>query len=208
MASTDSRPVPRKNAAFRAYFPIYKVDGTLVSSAAGLDSEVSKDGAAFADATNEATEIGSSGVYYLDLEAAEMNADCVVVVVSTTTTDAIDPVLVFYPEEAGDIRANVTQVNSSATDFAKFSAAVSTSQVGTVYDDGGTYTNTATTIFSDDVTDATEDLYKGRFLIVLTGSYAKKATKITAYEKVSSYGQLTVESMGAALSNNDTFLIL
>jgi hypothetical protein len=208
MASTDARPVPRKNVAFRAYFPIYKTDGSLVSGAAGLDSEVSKDGGAFADATAEATEIGSSGVYYLELSSTEMNADSVVVVVKTSTTDAIDPVLTLYPEEAGDIRSNVTQINSDAALFAKFAAAVGTSQVGTVFDNGGAQTNSATVIWSDDIVDATADLYNGRFVIVLTGTYAKKATKVTDYERSGGYGKFTVESMGAALADNDTFLVL
>jgi hypothetical protein len=107
MASTDSRPVPIKNTAFRAYFPIYDNTGALVPGAAGLDSEVSKDGGNFADCTNEATEIQSTGLYFLDLTATEMNADAVVVIVKTSTTDAKTTVLVFYPQESGDIKVDV-----------------------------------------------------------------------------------------------------
>lgn len=108
MASTDARPVPQKNVAYRVTFPILDADGDLVTGATGLDSEVSKDGGAFADCTNEATEIAtSSGMYYLDLTATEMNADTVAVIVKSSgkTTP-----IVMYPEEAGDIRVNVTQV--------------------------------------------------------------------------------------------------
>lgn len=101
MAATDARPIPLKNTAFRVYFGIYKNDGTLITGATGLDSEVSKDGAAFADCGSEATEI-SQGVYYLDLTNTEMDADCVVVVVKTTSTGAVTPVLTFFPQEAGD----------------------------------------------------------------------------------------------------------
>lgn len=108
MASTDAMPVPRKNAAYRVTFPLFKSDGTLITGAAGLDSEVSKDGGAFSDCTAEATEIGSSGFYYLDLSATEMNADTVAVVVKTSSTGAVYPTFVFYPEEAGDVRVNVT----------------------------------------------------------------------------------------------------
>ena len=68
MATTDSRPVPIKNTAYRVVFPIFDKTGALVTAAAGLDSEVSKDQGTFADCTNEATEIAtSSGMYYLDL---------------------------------------------------------------------------------------------------------------------------------------------
>ena len=109
MASTDARPVPIKNTAFRAVFPILDADGDLVTGAAGLDSETSLDQGAFADCTNEATEIATaSGMYYLDLTAGEMNGDCVAVIVKTSTGGAKTTVLVFYPEETGDINVDVT----------------------------------------------------------------------------------------------------
>ena len=115
MAATDARPIPRKNAAYRVTFPIFDADGDLVSGAAGLDSEVSLDGAAFADCTNEATEIATaSGVYFIDLTAVEMNADTVAVIVKTTTPGAKTTPIVLYPEEAGDVRVNVTQWNGNA----------------------------------------------------------------------------------------------
>lgn len=75
---------PRKNAAFTARFPIYGGTTLPVSGVAGFDSEISKDGGAFADCTNEAVELGTSGIYALVLTAAEMNADLVVVRVKTT----------------------------------------------------------------------------------------------------------------------------
>lgn len=115
MAANDARPIPRKNVAYRLTFPIFKTDGTLVTGAAGLDSEVSKDAGAFADCTAEATEIGSSGFYYLDLSSTEMNADCVAVVVKTSTTDAIPPAFVLYPQESGDIRVSDESGGALAT---------------------------------------------------------------------------------------------
>ena len=115
MASTDARPIPIKNTAFRAVFPILDADGDLVTGATGLDSEVSKDQGTFADCTNEATEIAtSSGMYYLDLTSTEMNADCVAVIVKTSTSGAKTTVLVFYPVEAGDIDVDVTAWNGTA----------------------------------------------------------------------------------------------
>ena len=80
MAASDATPIPIKNQAYRVTFPIFDNDGDLVTGAAGLDSEVSKDQGTFADCTNEATEIAtSSGMYYLDLTATEMNADTVAI---------------------------------------------------------------------------------------------------------------------------------
>lgn len=107
MASTDARPVPIKNTAYRLTFPVYKNDGTLITGAAGLDSEVSKDAGTFADCTNEATEIATnSGLYYLDLTSTEMNADCVAVVVKTSSTGAVPPTFILYPQESGDIKVD------------------------------------------------------------------------------------------------------
>lgn len=109
MAANDARPVPRKNAAWRVYFAIRKNDGTLITSWTGADSEVSLDGAAFADCTSEATEVGTSGCGYLDLTAAEMNADEVTIKITVTNTSALPLVLTVFPEEAGDYRVADTQ---------------------------------------------------------------------------------------------------
>lgn len=115
MASTDARPVPIKNTAYRLTFPIFKSDGTLITAAAGLDSEVSKDAGTFADCTNEATEIAtSSGIYYLDLTSTEMNADCVAIVVKSSSTGAVSPVFVLYPQESGDIQVDVQSMAGTA----------------------------------------------------------------------------------------------
>lgn len=107
MAATDARPVPLKNTAFRLYFVIRDNDGDPVASAAALDSEVSIDGGAFTDCTNEATDEGQ-GVYSLDLTSSEMNGDNIVVLTKTTTTDAKTPITILYPQEADDIKVSVT----------------------------------------------------------------------------------------------------
>jgi hypothetical protein len=83
-----------KNLATYIVFPIMKNDGTLISGAAGLDSEIDTfaDGAApdgFTDCTNEATEIGSTGQYYLSLTQAEMNADYIIIQVKSSTSGAV-----------------------------------------------------------------------------------------------------------------------
>ena len=115
MAAGDATPWPIKGQAYRATFPIFDADGDLVSGAAVLDSEVSKDAAAYADCTNEATEIGSSGTYYLDLTASEMTADTVAVLVKTSTVGAKTTVLILYPITNGlDLPVNVKYVNGGA----------------------------------------------------------------------------------------------
>ena len=97
MAATDAKAIPIKNAAYRVTFPILDADGDLVTGATALDSEVSIDAGTFADCTNEATEIATgSGVYFLDLTAAEMNGDTIAVIVKTTSAGAKTTALVMY----------------------------------------------------------------------------------------------------------------
>ncbi len=112
MAASDAIPVPRKNTAFRLTMPVYDTAGALKSSLASADSEVSLDGAAFADCTNEVTEIGSTGFYYIDLTAGEMNADTVAYKLSGTGINPLTAVI--YPEEAGDYRGSVTSIAAGA----------------------------------------------------------------------------------------------
>lgn len=116
MAASDATPFPIKNQAYRVTFPILDADGDLVTGATGLDSEVSKDAGTFADCTNEATEIAtSSGVYYLDLTATEMNADTVAIIVKTTSTGAKTTTIVLYPITNGlDIPVNATCLGGTA----------------------------------------------------------------------------------------------
>jgi hypothetical protein len=122
MANTDARPVPKKNVAFRHYFAIRKNDGSLITTWAGQDTELSGDGGNFGDATSEATEIQTSGCGYIDLTSGEMNYDAVLVKTTVTNTDALPYVVVLFPEEAGDIRADATMIDSTAqraTDLAE-----------------------------------------------------------------------------------------
>ena len=143
MAATDAKPIPQKNVDYRHSFAIRNSSGGLITSWTGADTEVSKDGAAFADATNEATEIGSSGVGYIDLTAAEMNADSVVVKVTVTNTDAIPYVVTINPEEDGDILAN--------------SLVLLESEIGTV--------NSQTEIVLDSGSDQ-DDAYNGQAIVL------------------------------------------
>jgi hypothetical protein len=108
MASTDARPVPVKNQAYRLYFDYRASDGTVVQTVTGADSEVSKDGANFINCTNEFTEIEVSGCGYIDLTATEMNADSVVFKSTCTNTGALMTTIYLYPQEADDIKTSVT----------------------------------------------------------------------------------------------------
>ena len=80
-------------------FPILDADGDPVSGASGLDSEISLNGDTPADCTNEATEIGTSGMYYLTLTATEMAADVISGVTKTSTSGAKTTCWTLYPRK-------------------------------------------------------------------------------------------------------------
>ena len=87
-----------KGVAFTLVTPVYDGEWSTqyISGAAGLDSEISKDKASFADCTNELTEIDTTGIYYLDLTVAEMNADVIVIKATSTTSGANIPLFVIH----------------------------------------------------------------------------------------------------------------
>lgn len=86
MATSDALPIPIKGVAFRLYFGLYTAAGARITSWTGMDSEISKDGGAFTDCTNEATENGTTGRGYIDLTASEMDADHVFLSVYVTNS--------------------------------------------------------------------------------------------------------------------------
>ena len=97
-------------------FPLKKNDGTLLIGAAGLDSEIDAwaDGAApngFSDCTNEATEIGSTGIYYLSLSQTEMNNDYIVLLIKSSSTGAIPQVILINTKARpiGEVTLAATQ---------------------------------------------------------------------------------------------------
>lgn len=186
MASTDAKPVPQKNVAYRVTFAILDADGDLVTGATGLDSEVSKDGGTFADATSEATEIATaSGMYYLDLTATEMNADTVAVIVKTSSSGAKTTTIVMYPEEAGDIRVNVTAFGGTAGTFSAGRPEVNTTHAaGTAWASGAIV---AGTFAADAITaaklaaDVTTELQAGLATAAALTTVGNNVTTIAGY---------------------------
>ena len=206
MASTDALPVPRKNAAFRLTFGLFKSDGTLITAATGLDSEVSKDAGTFTDCTNEATEVAtSSGVYYLDLTSSEMNADTVAVLVKSTSTNAVPVVVTLYPQEAGDIRVDVNTVNADATSASNLSYSASTMLYCTV---DGTGTNSSTQVETTGTSEATANHFVGRALFFTANALRYQAAKVTAYSFTGGRGRFTVEQMTDTPAGGDPFIIV
>lgn len=209
MAASDARPVPRKNVAYRVVFPILDADGDLVTGATALDSEVSIDEGTFADCTNEATEIATaSGMYYLDLTAAEMNGDCVAVIVKTSSAGAKTTALVFYPEEIGDVRADVQQLGGSATPLTNLTKTLNVVGRGTATT-GGSTTSIPTSAFAP--AGAVADQYKGRVVIfdsdTATTALRGQAALITASSNAAT-PTFTVAAMTTAPASGDTFSVV
>lgn len=103
-----------KNVATIIVFPLVDADGDPVTSASSPDSEIDAwaDGAApdgFTDCTNEATEIGSTGMYSLSLTQAEMNQDYIIIQVKSG--NAKTQVILINTKP---ITANTTQIAGAA----------------------------------------------------------------------------------------------
>jgi len=115
-----------KNLATYVTFPIQKNDGTYITSAAGLDSELNywDDGnapqATFTDCTNEATEIGTTGIYYLSITQAEMNHDYIVIQIKSSTTGALTQTILI----------NTTNQNANLVNIAGSAVSTTTAQLG------------------------------------------------------------------------------
>lgn len=106
MAATDAKPYPKKGEAYRLYFWLFDGDGDPQASAADLAAQVSIDGAAFAAAAGEPTEVGE-GYYYLDLSTTETDCDALGVLVETSSTGVKSHVETLNPAEAGDIEVHL-----------------------------------------------------------------------------------------------------
>jgi len=121
MASTDAgRPI--MGAIYRHVFALRDTSGQVVTGATNLDSEYSPQGGSHTDCTNEATEIGSTGIYYLELTAAETPYAMVSVIVKSTEANThfsriiMDPCL-HSGIAAGGAASSITLASTaSATD--------------------------------------------------------------------------------------------
>jgi len=160
MASTDVNPFPTKGKAYRAEFMIVDNTGAPVTGATGLDCQVSKDGAAFAAATNGETEVGN-GWYYCDLTSTEMTANTVIAVLKSSTAGALTAHILVHPVELVEQEAAVVygpapglesclgwlmaryvnKVTQTSTDTTIFNAANNAILMnGEISDDGTTFT--------------------------------------------------------------------
>lgn len=115
-SASDAHPFPIYNARYRFIAPLMDADGDLVPGATTPDSEISQDCGTFADATNEMTEIAtSSGMYYLDLIATELDCKVVAIIMKSATAGMKTTPVVFYPIRLPVIRTGTAQAGAAST---------------------------------------------------------------------------------------------
>lgn len=136
--------VRQKNVATYVTFPVVDADGDTITSATGLDSEVDvwSDGSApngFADCTNEATEIGTTGIYYLSLTQSEMNNDYIYLQIKTTSTGGKtqhillrtiigDPLNIATNQSGREL--DVTATGAAGVDFGNIEGTLDAAEIG------------------------------------------------------------------------------
>lgn len=92
MATTDSTAFPIYGQAFRFEGVIISAStlNPITGSLTLLQAQVSKNGGAFVNTTTNATEIGTSGYFNVDLSATEMTASSVLVRVTASNPGAVE----------------------------------------------------------------------------------------------------------------------
>jgi len=217
MAAGNANIVPIKGQAYRLYFPWFKTDGTLLTGATITLSSISKDGGNLAATNGTATEIQTSGIYYLDLIAAEMQTECttfkatasdassmvIVIPIYTQSTTSKIPVdlqtagatneATYSPADAGILAfargAGAMIIGSVDTaTLASNSATFETSLVGTPY-------STANSLI-------------GRFITFVDGPCINQTQQVLAYSyATNTKGKITVAGFTADPTNGKLFVV-
>lgn len=104
MASTDVTQFPVKGQAFRCAFVIKSLTtgNPLSGGLTSLAGTVSKDGGTFSSLTTAPTEIGTTGIGYVDLSATEMNARHILVSVTASNSNAVTHVIEIRTADLAD----------------------------------------------------------------------------------------------------------
>jgi hypothetical protein len=105
MAATDATHFPVKGQAYRLTRVFTLVTTGKESSGAltSLAASVSLDQAAAVAATGTPTQVGTTGLVHLDLTAAEMTADTVVVRFTSALANTVDVVSVLCPVDLSEV---------------------------------------------------------------------------------------------------------
>lgn len=199
---------PKKNVAYTTVIKLFPTSGEWLASPTIASGDFKRVGYSSAGAVTLAignpttlpaiVESGSGDVVII-LSSTEMNHDVVVVswkdasgaewqsgaLVLPTTADGVDDVTTV----TDTVLANVMQINSDSPSAVKLGKSSGTIETGAAI--AGTL---STTQMSTDLTEATNDHYKDRVIIWTTGTLARQAAAIVAYNgttKVLTFTQTT-----------------
>lgn len=109
MAATDATYYPVKGQAFRATGVFTLVTTGKESSGAltALAASISKDGGAYASATNSPAQQGTTGIVTLDLTSTEMDANTVIVKFTSSLANTVDVIQIMRPVVLDETAGNV-----------------------------------------------------------------------------------------------------
>jgi len=179
------------------YFPLIDAgsadfESTPVTFASG-DTQVSIDGGAFANTSNNPAHEGN-GIYSLTLTASELSGTRIVVTLIDSATKAWeDQALIISTVFSGQAEANqgivICEVETGTT--------------------SATATGFSAVRLSPNVTEeATADHYNGRNILFTSGALLGQMTDITDYALVSSEENFTVTTLTEAPADGDRFVVL
>jgi len=207
MASTDAITVPKYATAYRMQFGIQNgaSNGALIPSATGVAATIVKDGGTQVSTTNSPSQIGTTGLYTLDLTATEMTCTSALVVVTSTSTGAVPVIREINPQTTGSIPVDVNSITGSTAAAAGLSATSQAVVTGTVVTTNFTPT---TTEFETSLTASTLGLYRNRVVIFTSGANKGFAAAIADYQYITANGYIFCGALPSAPASGDSFVII
>jgi hypothetical protein len=217
MAAGNANIVPIKGQAYRLYFPWFKTDGTLLTGATVTLSSISKDGGNLAATNGTATEIQTSGIYFLDLIAAEMQAECTTFKATASDANSMVIVIPIYTQSTTskipvDLQTagatNVTTYSPADAGILAFARGAGAMIIGSV--DTATLASNSATFETSLVGTpyATANSLIGRFITFVDGPCDRQTQQITAYSyATNTKGKITVAGFTADPTNGKLFVI-
>ncbi len=110
MATTDSITFPVKGQAYRLY-GVIRSSATANPITGGLTTPTvtgSLDGAAFASTGLTVTEIGTTGYFYVEIDATRMNVNAIIIEVTAANANAIKFSRVINPADLSESTTRAT----------------------------------------------------------------------------------------------------
>ena len=217
MAAGNANIVPIKGAAYRLYFPWFKTDGTLLAGATITLSSISKDGGNLGATNGTITQIQTSGIYFLDLVAAEMQAECTTLKATASDVGAMVIVIPIYTQSTTskipvDLQTlgatNVPTYSPVEAAVAAFARGASAMIIGAVNETplAASAQVFETTLVGSPYTVANSLI--GRFVTMVDGPAATQTQQITAYTyTTNTKGRIGVAGFTIAPAAGNLFVI-